>query len=299
MNRPNNMTVATAMSLTPIPPHPSPDNTTSFLHIMIQKPLCLPRALLFLLAVAGASALQPRDGGVYQGGDHTGCGQAVNASAPQAHMVQSGGLARNYTVALPANYTSQQQYPVLVGYHGYPGQGLYLEVDSGLDAAAADKIVVYPNGAGGAWAGANYSSTTAAQDLQFTWDLLADVRARYCVDSARVYATGLSNGGGFVAAVLACNDTVGGEFAAFAPVAGAYYADARGPRHGNRSHCVPARPLTPILEFHGGADGSVLYDGGQGEGGYEPPIADWYVPLPLSIFSRRPCPGSLIPLLGT
>ena len=127
---------------------------------------------------------------------------------------------------------------------------------------------------GGAWAGANYSRTTAAQDLQFTWDLLVDVRARYCVDSARVYATGLSNGAGFVGAVLACNATVAGEFAALAPVAGAYYADARGPRD-DPAACAPGRALTPLLEFHGGADGSVLYDGGPGEGGYAPPVADW------------------------
>lgn len=164
MNRPNNnMTVATAMSPTPVPPHSFPHNTTSFIHTMLRKPLCLPHAaLLILLAVAGASGRQPREGGVYQGGDHTGCGQAVNASAAQAHTVQSGGLARNYTVRLPANYTSEQQYAVLVGYHGYPGRGLYLEVDSGLDGAVGDKIVMYLDSAGGAWAGANYSSTTAA-----------------------------------------------------------------------------------------------------------------------------------------
>lgn len=88
------------------------------------------------------------------------------------------------------------------------------------------------------------------------------MRARYYVDSARVYATGLFNGAGFVAAVLAYNATVGAEFAAFAPVAGAYYADARAPRDGIPSPCVPARPLTPILEFYSGADSSVLYDGG-------------------------------------
>lgn len=231
--------------------------------------------LLVSLAIAGVAAREPRQGGIYQGGDRTGCRRAVNASAAQAHTVRSGGLARNYTVTLPADYDAQQAYPVLVGYHGYPGRGLYLEVDSGLDAAAPDKIVVYPDGVGGAWAGASYSATTPAQDLQFTWDLLADVRARYCVDSARVYATGMSNGAGFVAAVLACNATVAGEFAAFAPVAGAYYADARGPRG---PACAPARPLTPLLEFHGGADRSVPYGGGQGEGGYEPPIADWCVP---------------------
>ena len=119
--------------------------------------------------------------------------------------------------------------------------------------------MVYPNGIGGAWAGANYSSTTVDEDLQFTWDMLADIRSNFCVDSARIYATGLSNGGGFVG-TLACNDSVGGEFAAFAPVAGAFYTDATGPQDG----CKPARSVTPVMEFHGGADADVFYEGGPG-----------------------------------
>ncbi|KAK8087554.1 hypothetical protein PG997_002515 [Apiospora hydei] len=226
-----------------------------------------------LLATRAVStALGKRDSGnIYTGGDLSGCGRPANISSSLPHLVTSGGMVRTYTVHLPSNYSSTQQYPVLVGYHGHPGIGLFLELDSRLDEFAPDKIVVYPNGVDQAWAGANYSKATVPQDLQFTADLLADLRTRYCVDSARVYATGMSNGAGFVGA-LACNDTVGGEFAAFAPVAGAYYTDAHGP---DGDGCKPARDLTPTLEFHGGADESVFYDGGQGEGGYEPPIADW------------------------
>ena len=130
--------------------------------------------------------------------------------------------------------------------------------------------MVYPDGLGGNWAGANYSTATVPQDLQFVWDLLADVRKDYCIDSSRIYATGLSNGGGFVG-TLACNDTVGGEFAAFAPASGAFYTDATGVDDG----CKPARSVTPIMEFHGGADNSVFYNGGEGEGGFEPAIPTW------------------------
>ncbi|KAK8054798.1 hypothetical protein PG993_000025 [Apiospora rasikravindrae] len=213
-------------------------------------------AWLSTLLAAGAvsSPLGARDSGIYTGGDLSGCGRPANISSSLPHLVTSGGMVRTYTVHLPSNYSETQQYPVLVGYHGHPGIGLFLELDSRLDEFAPDKIVVYPNGVDQAWAGANYSKATVPQDLQFTADLLADLRTRYCIDSARVYATGMSNGAGFVGA-LACNDTVGGEFAAFAPVAGAYYTDAHGP---DDDGCKPARDLTPILEFHGGADESVL-----------------------------------------
>ncbi|KAK8097489.1 hypothetical protein PG984_016628 [Apiospora sp. TS-2023a] len=226
--------------------------------------------LLSGLAVAIPSALETRDGDIYTGGDLSGCGKPADITSSLPHLITSSGMTRSYTVHLPDKYSATQQYPVLVGYHGHPGIGLFLEADTRLDEFASAKIVVYPNGVEMAWAGANYSKATVAQDLQFTADLLADLRTRFCVDSARVYATGMSNGAGFLGA-LACNDTVGGEFAAFAPVAGAYYTDAHGPDDG----CKPARELTPILEFHGGADESVFYNGGQGEGGYEPPIADW------------------------
>lgn len=42
----------------------------------------------------------------------------------------------------------------------------------------------------GAWAGANYSEVSVAEDLQFVADLLDEVRDGYCVDDSRIYATG-------------------------------------------------------------------------------------------------------------
>ena len=64
---------------------------------------------------------------------------------------------------------------------------------------------------------------------------------------------------------------MGGEFAAFASGSGAFYTDINGPDNG----CAPARSPLPILEIHGGVDKTVHYEGGQGEGGVEPPIRDW------------------------
>jgi poly(3-hydroxybutyrate) depolymerase len=107
--------------------------------------------------------------------------------------------------------------------------------------------------------------------VQFVKDLILDLKSKYKVDSDRIYATGLSNGGGFVG-TLACSD-VGGQFAAVAPVAGAFYTDVNGPNNG----CAPARSPLPILEIHGGSDKTVNYTGGEGEGGPLPSIPAWYV----------------------
>ena len=200
--------------------------------------------------------------GVYTGGDTSGCGVShILPGITQPRAIQSSGTTRTYSIHTPSTYSPTTPYPLIIGYHGSSSIGLFLEADTRLDSAqyTGSKIVVYPDGVGGAWAGANYSSTSVEEDLQFTWDMLADIRASYCVDSARIYATGLSTGGGCVG-TRACNDTVGGEFAAFAPGAGAFYTDAGGVPDG----CAPARSVTPIMEFHGGADEDVFYDGGPG-----------------------------------
>lgn len=42
-------------------------------------------------------------------------------------------------------------------------------------------------------------------DLGFTSDILNDVQAQYCIDTDRIFATGKSQGGGFVG-VLACDE---------------------------------------------------------------------------------------------
>lgn len=131
---------------------------------------------------------------------------------------------------------------------------------------------MYPNGVKGAWAGPSYANATVQEDLQFVQDLVADVQSNNSIDASRIYATGLSNGAGFVG-TLACSD-VGGLFAAFAPVAGSFYTDSD---FSDSSSCKPARSPLPILEIHGGSDKTVYYGGGNGEGGFLPAIPDWYV----------------------
>ena len=78
--------------------------------------------------------------------------------------------------------------------------------------------------------------------------LLERLVAEPCVDAARVFATGVSNGGGF-AARLGCelSDLVRGV----APVAGGYKA---------LPACRPARPVA-LFELHGTADAVVPYRG--------------------------------------
>lgn len=205
----------------------------------------------------------------YAHGDTSGCGKTHLLNG----ITQYRNIAsRSYSIHLPTGYAKKEQYPLILGFHGSDSIGLFFEVDTGLSSPlyTANKIVVYPNGIGGSWGGPSYAKTTVTEDLDFVSDILRDVRANFCIDSARIYATGISNGGGFLDSI-ACNKTVGGEFAAFAAAAGSFYTDT----NTTKNDCKPARPLTPFLEFHGLVDESVHYTGGQGEGGLEPAISDW------------------------
>jgi polyhydroxybutyrate depolymerase len=225
---------------------------------------------LWLAAFAAACALTtafaaPAAAGV---ADHpvptTGCGRAapVPAGRTTPQHVVSGGLDREYTVHLPAHYDPRRPYPLVLSFHGHKRTSQYQEELSGF--SALDAIAVYPQGLIGtdgesAWTGAPYSA--AADDVLFTSDLLTRLQRTLCVDPARIFAAGKSNGGGFVG-VLACR--LPGRIAAFAPVSGAFY-----PQGGA---CDPNRPA-PILDFHGTADPTIPYPGNPAKG--LPAIPDW------------------------
>lgn len=82
----------------------------------------------------------------------------------------------------------------------------------------------------------------------------------------------MSNGGGFVN-TLACSPAHGGDFAAFAPVSGAFYDDDVDL---GKTSCQPARSPLPILEFHGDNDNTIPYNGqGNVKHGPLPSIPNW------------------------
>ncbi|HLF76749.1 MAG TPA: PHB depolymerase family esterase, partial [Dehalococcoidia bacterium] len=87
------------------------------------------------------------------------------------------------------------------------------------------------------------------EDFAFVRELVQHVSSRLCIDPARVYATGISNGGG-MSSLLACelNDVI----AAVAPVAGSPFP---GPL------CQGKLPV-PIIAFHGTDDTLVPFEGG-------------------------------------
>jgi polyhydroxybutyrate depolymerase len=194
------------------------------------------------------------------------CRDAVQqAGRSTRHQISSGGREREFVVHVPEGYDGATALPVVLVFHGRGRDGAHMERVTKLSRLPA--VVVYPDGVvneaeddRSAWQGAPYAAP-GVDDVAFTAGMIDYLRATMCADPTRVYATGFSNGGGFVG-LLACR--MADRIAAFAPVAGAFYPETG-------ENCHPGRPV-PMLEFHGRADSRLPYEGDEPE---LPAVPDW------------------------
>ena len=157
---------------------------------------------------------------------------------------------RQYRVHLPASYVANDYAPLVIFYPGKGASAEAAQAAYNLDTLPA--IVVYPHPTVGtdgynAWQGAPYSS--GSDDVSFTQSILDELQSDLCIDRTKVYAVGLSNGGGFVS-LLSCK--LPDRFAAFAIVAGAMYSPD--------GQCMTPEP-TPLISIHGDQDPIVPYAG--------------------------------------
>jgi polyhydroxybutyrate depolymerase len=169
------------------------------------------------------------------------------ASSTTALKTSNGRLV---DIHLPAEFKNSDYYPLVLFYPGKGSSAKDGQTYFGLDSLPA--IVAYPHptlGTDGyyAWQGAPYSSP--ANDVAFTSEVIDELQSELCIDRTRIYAIGMSNGGGFVS-LLSCrlSDTI----AAFAIVAGAMYSPA--------GDCKPSRPVS-LITIHGDDDQAVPYAG--------------------------------------
>ncbi len=183
-----------------------------------------------------------------------GCGAAA-APAPgdsEVH-IQSGGIDRWYLQHVPATAAPASGWPVIIDFHGFSEGAKIHTVGSALGpyGDSAGFVTIDPQGTGSPAFWNSSATPGVVDDVQFTRDLLAHVESGLCVDPARVFAAGLSNGA-FMTSRVACD--MSDVFAAVAPVAGIIAFD-----------CTPKRPV-PVIAFHGTADTFVPFNGGIGSG---------------------------------
>ena len=195
-----------------------------------------------------------------------------NGLFAQYDSIPFGDYDRTYLVHLPLGYTGDNHLPLVIAMHGGGGSALNMEEVSQLSIKAdvENFIIVYPEGVKGGllnirtWnAGVccGFASDHQIDDVGFINALLNHLVEQYAIDTNRIYATGMSNGG-FMAYRLACE--LSDRIAAIAPVASSMTLD----------FCNPSRAV-PIIHFHSYLDTHIPYLGGQGNGlsnHYNPPL---------------------------
>jgi polyhydroxybutyrate depolymerase len=190
--------------------------------------------------------------------------------------IEVGGLKRDYLLTTPPAH--QRADPLVVDFHGY-SEGAPTEALATQFSPLAQRdgfLVAYPDGRGTpiAW---NTSTRANNPDLHFVTALLDHLEATQCVDEARVYATGLSQGA-FMSSTMAC--AMSDRFAAVAPVAGLELP----------APCPTSRPV-PILTFHGTADPILHFNGGLGKAVLQDDVTVDPKPLPKLPKARLNGPG--------
>lgn len=208
--------------------------------------ICLPLLALTLLATAAVTGPahaqrsgQPVRQPTFIGGV-TGCvAKEVPGTRTQNFTVK--GVARSYLLVVPASVTGLTPVPVIMGLHGGNGTAADANRYMGLNSTTAALYVYFQAPFWPAAGGVGWDVSPTGVDFAYFDALLADLRAKHCVNAARVFATGKSNGG-FMVNALACYRP--GMFNAIAPVAGG------GP---STSNCPVGAPVAAMI-VHGSAD---------------------------------------------
>ncbi|HLJ12627.1 MAG TPA: PHB depolymerase family esterase [Planctomycetaceae bacterium] len=171
--------------------------------------------------------------------------------------LESEGRTRTFLVHVPPDYDPGRPTPVVLIFHGTAMNARMMATLTGMSKKAdeAGFIAVYPNGTGPTkliWTFncgglAELESMSRPDDVAFTARLLDELASLVHVDSQRVFATGLSNGGMMCYRLAA---ELSDRIAAIAPVAGTIGIE----------NYQPKRPV-PVIHFHGTSDAIITWDG--------------------------------------
>ncbi len=187
------------------------------------------------------------------------------------------GYQRHYLLYVPPGYTSGKSTPLVVALHGGGWTGTHQMIVSGMNVVAEREtfLVAYPDAIGGYWL--EYPDpTNRYDDVGFIDAVIAQVSSDYSVDASRVYATGLSLGGGLATNILSVTRPY--TFAAVASVAATWPCTDSGctSYHPPGLPATPSRPF-PLLHVHGTGDMLARYYGGYSTitGMWYPPVEQW------------------------
>ncbi|WP_149260575.1 RICIN domain-containing protein [Actinomadura sp. K4S16] len=161
-------------------------------------------------------------------GGGSGCGSAP-ALTSGTYTIQSGGKSRSFILRVPSNYDSAHPYRLIFAFHWRGGTAG--DVASGGTSGSAwsyygqqeqsndSAILVAPQGLGNGWA------NSGGEDVTFVDDMVRQIESGLCVNTAQLFATGFSWGGGMSYALACARANV---FRAVAVLSGAQISGCSG-----------------------------------------------------------------------
>jgi len=161
------------------------------------------------------------------------------------------GSDRTYRVVRPPSAPGSRPLPLVLVLHGSGSTAKDAALLTGFDLVSVQEraIVVYPNADNGRW---HASGSGSVDDVLFIRTLIDRLEADYQIDTARIYATGFSNGAEMTYR-LACQ--LADRIAAVGPVAGTNAT----------INCRPTHRIS-VIAFHGTDDSNSRYEGDPGIG---------------------------------
>ena len=175
-----------------------------------------------------------------------GCGTSTVAPGTQQIDFTFEGDDRFYVRRVPPAHDGTTPVPVVFDFHGLSEGSAIHQTHSqfGPHGDANGFVTIFPQ-ARGTGLDVAWSTGITSVDVAMFGEMLDQLEADLCIDTNRVFVTGLSQGG-FMTSAIAC--VYADRVAAIAPVAGLR----------NPTGCDPSRPI-PVLNFHGTADSFVSY----------------------------------------
>jgi polyhydroxybutyrate depolymerase len=196
----------------------------------------------------------------------------------------SSGEQREYLLYVPKGYNPTKPVPLVITLHTSMSWDNSAMAISRWNAVAEENgfIVVYPEGTGfgpKSWEMAGSETPARMPDVIYLSALIDKLEGSYNIDPTRIYANGMSNGGG-MAFVLSC--TLSDRIAAVGLVSAGLDP--------GWNWCPDHRPV-PVISFHGTADPVCPYNGGWSKlaGGTFPSVPGF-----MATWSRRNHCGPLI-----
>lgn len=181
----------------------------------------------------------------------------ISWSQQTNESVDIGGVNRTYVQYLPTGFNpATESLPVVFCLHGIGDVSTNMaNIGYNQISDTARFIPVYPQGLNNSFGQSSWANGTllasTANDIDFFHAMMNDLILNHNADPAKIYVSGFSMGS-IMSYKLACE--LNNRVAAIGAMSGTMSTE-------DLTNCVPTY-VTPVIHFHGTADGTVPYDTG-------------------------------------